>query len=69
MVMEMEDLRQKLNQMIETHERGSEEVLRVSRELDALIVSYLNKCLHRKTKHDIKDDTLYKNIHYIKVHI
>ena len=40
--MEMEDLRKKLNQMIETHERGSEEVLKVSKELDALIVSYLN---------------------------
>ncbi len=48
--MEIEDLRQKLNQMIETHERGSEEVLKVSRELDALIVSYLRKGFHRKSK-------------------
>ena len=52
--MEMEDLRQKLNKMLETHERGSEEVLKVSKELDAMIVSYLNKGLHKKIKYEIK---------------
>lgn len=43
MTIEIEELRAKLNNMMETHDRGSEEVLEVSRALDALIMDFIRK--------------------------
>ncbi len=43
MNIEIEELRLKLNRMMDTHDRGSEEVLEVSRALDVLIMDFMLK--------------------------
>ena len=48
MIIEIEELRLKLNKMMDTHDRGSEEVLEVSRALDDLIMDYMLKNIVNK---------------------
>ncbi len=43
MIMEIEELRQKLNDMVEACDCGCSEVLELSREMDKLIVIYLQE--------------------------
>ncbi len=43
MIMEIEKLRQKLNDMVEACDCGCSEVLELSREMDKLIVNYLQE--------------------------
>lgn len=40
---EIENLREYLNEMVSKHDCDSKDILNVSRELDVLIVNYLNE--------------------------
>ncbi len=48
MIIEIEELRQKLNIMMETHDRGSEEVLALSRALDDLIIDFMKGSIKKR---------------------
>ncbi len=45
MIQEIEKLRQKLNDMVDRYDCGSSEVLEVSREMDILLLTYLQDSL------------------------
>ncbi len=48
MILEIENLREKLNEIVEDNNCASTEVLAVSQEMDALLLKYMN--------HDSKGD-------------
>lgn len=49
MNIEIENLREKLNKIVEANDCASTEVLAISQEMDELIWRYMNKCCKKNT--------------------
>lgn len=50
MILEIENLREKLNKILSVNNCASTEVLAVSQEMDALILRYMNQESQRESK-------------------